>query len=342
MRERTYPRGFTLIELLVVVAIIALLISILLPSLKQAREQAKQTKCLANLKNIGTSTQTYAVEDQKELVLPVHRKNVEVINQAALVRTGIWFMTGGRSGVERFTYGTNVGGGGIGTWMLGDEWGAKTRPLNRLMYPNADFEEDTTGNVNTRLKVGAAFDLPAFECPSDTGYPDSIYVDDIAPGGRGKVCYNMFGNSYRSSLVALHWANGTADRFSLGPFGQQLSKIPNTSRVVLMGEPTWFNMIHRDDGANDVDPIVLIGWHKRFRIDNLLFCDGSAAPTYASVQYPLPREVVGPNADWTARGETWQLDVFPSPGARILGARNQIRNQSAWPYGGYADNLNSP
>ena len=54
--------AFTLIELLVVVAIIALLISILLPSLSQAREQARTVKCAANQKQMGFANSMYADE----------------------------------------------------------------------------------------------------------------------------------------------------------------------------------------------------------------------------------------------------------------------------------------
>ena len=52
-------RGFTLIEVLVTVAIIALLISILLPSLSGARRLAKRTQCQSNLKQIGTGIGAY-------------------------------------------------------------------------------------------------------------------------------------------------------------------------------------------------------------------------------------------------------------------------------------------
>lgn len=61
-KSRLEPAGFSLMELLVVISIITLLISIIQPSLKNAREVARQSTCLSNIRQIGTGWQSYTTE----------------------------------------------------------------------------------------------------------------------------------------------------------------------------------------------------------------------------------------------------------------------------------------
>jgi len=60
---RTNKRGFTLIELLVVIAIIAILASILFPVFSQAREAARRSACVSNLKQVGMAGILYASDN---------------------------------------------------------------------------------------------------------------------------------------------------------------------------------------------------------------------------------------------------------------------------------------
>lgn len=63
MMPRKYKTAFTLIELLVVIAIIALLVSILLPSLQNAKELARRVSCQSQMRAISTAVSLYSAEN---------------------------------------------------------------------------------------------------------------------------------------------------------------------------------------------------------------------------------------------------------------------------------------
>jgi prepilin-type N-terminal cleavage/methylation domain-containing protein/prepilin-type processing-associated H-X9-DG protein len=82
-------KAFTLIELLVVIAIIAVLISILLPSLVKARQSARGVKCATGLKRIGMTFQYYA-NDYNNFIPPGWGDPATVSDNDVYARESTW------------------------------------------------------------------------------------------------------------------------------------------------------------------------------------------------------------------------------------------------------------
>lgn len=102
LRHRTGPHGFTLIELLVVISIIAVLIALLLPSLRQAREQARLVSCLSNQRNIMIATHTYANDHEGAVPPPIETRNAD---PNTVRRSGQWAYAGVLHAEEYLTTG---------------------------------------------------------------------------------------------------------------------------------------------------------------------------------------------------------------------------------------------
>lgn len=86
-------RGFTLIELLVVIAIIAILAAILFPVFAKAREKARQTSCLSNVKQLGLAQLQYAQDYRERFPIAAAGPGVTYTGPDGTTRTGymLWY-----------------------------------------------------------------------------------------------------------------------------------------------------------------------------------------------------------------------------------------------------------
>ena len=83
--------AFTLVELLLVIGIIALLVSILLPSLNKARRSANSAKCLVNLRSLGVAQVQYASEWKGWAVPPILGNDNDLWPGTTVKKRALWF-----------------------------------------------------------------------------------------------------------------------------------------------------------------------------------------------------------------------------------------------------------
>ena len=175
-------RGFTLIELLVVVSIIALLLSILLPSLKKARIQAKLTKCAGQLHDIGVSLTGYSNDFNR-----FPRQN-RVRAGVAYEGAGFWTLAVHRS-LAAHTGGMRLNHAGTERTKAHEVFYCPDIPDVRMTFSDVVFGPDRAVPYNTPsdedyLHIGYAYYGGLHEVANDPAKPRTGETEQTVPRKR--------------------------------------------------------------------------------------------------------------------------------------------------------------
>jgi hypothetical protein len=320
-------------------AIIALLISILLPGLSRAREAAKRSVCLTNLKSISTSSHIYATDDDNNQSIPVHHKFVcgaapghpagvscpQPYNNAT---TRLWvgaYEWGGKAGVgikqshiipgatgvHRSRYGTKAG------------FGPASRPLNAYIYKGG-FTDYLRTNSLDGMVLDTQMDLQQFRCPADDG-PGSLPANSHSLSwiNEKDSSYDHFGTSYTANIFMtfVAWSPSSNPMRIAQPVMSNSPYLRPSSRVVTPSRTIYYEEnLGRFAWAAAPDPCPtaaglnigtkgIKGWHGKNWAFTRGFMDAHAEYQTVVERWQSPVDGV-PQNDYHYRWE--RLTSYPS------------------------------
>jgi prepilin-type N-terminal cleavage/methylation domain-containing protein len=219
MTSRRPSRGFTLVELLVVIAIIGVLVALLLPAIQAAREAARRTQCVNNLRQLSLAMLNY---DSAKKGLPPMAK--------------WWWNLGDAPG--GYT-------GGPGGWYDDHGWYVPLMPyieqtqLTQIGNPRASLSADVNRPVRTAF-------IPMHACPSDIGLQRNEWGSATWARVRSNYVVNAGNTTYGGRSVGVPLPGTTTPagvRFLGAPFKPikttDLGEITDGTANTLMMSEIW-------------------------------------------------------------------------------------------------------
>ncbi|MDB5327869.1 MAG: hypothetical protein JWM57_3438 [Phycisphaerales bacterium] len=266
--NRSRQSGFTLVELLVVIGIIALLISILLPSLNRAREQAKSIKCLSNLRQIGIAIQFYQNEFKAQVPCQwatsasiAHGRghtwvNILLDRKYLRVETCPWDGNGTGNEINR-------------------------PPMNSGVFycPSGTLDLPASGPAtnNTLITAYGGYCGRAFRT---VGVDEDVWADSWYGINGGTNTVPQMGATGAGMLVL------PSRLYSSTTPLLKVSSIRHSSETVLVFDGLYMNAAQDSSVANNNTAFRINGRHIGNKYTNLLFCDGHASSALRS-ELPL-------------------------------------------------------
>jgi len=291
-------RGFTLIELLVVIAIIAILAAILFPVFAQAREKARQTACVSNLKQLGIAFQLYASDNDGNIPSPITSN----VNPSFSLNPATWVsgnVVNPATGVPYPNNNAPAGAKAVFKDVAGVYIYLKNRGLGGSdnIYACPDGRSNAFGIVNSQQPTGAVYAMNwALQNSYDlrrligTVTPFKSSNDGLISAGVGSPFlpgqyspFNMDLMNRPSQTILLFeatqenasTATGTSQKFdaSTTRYGSPYSPVFGSSAgAIKAGTSTNGSGVPATYSPDGVPAMAPNDWHNG--MSNFLFCDG--------------------------------------------------------------------